>query len=288
MQSNILENRNTLRYRFLLMLFVAALPCFSQRVSWQKPEPVKPELQLFHSTQLVNLPTAETRQQSDLIFTVSHRFIPPVTRAKNGFYGLDGPVNIRLGLSYALTDKILITLARSNEMDNLDLQTKYKALAIRHSSFPVLISLNAGAAWNRQVFGKESGDPDNFQYYGQMIINTLYNKKLGLGVVPSYVYNSHIECIDKQYSFTLGNYVQYYISSLWSLYAEWNPTVTGFRDRHNSVPFGFELDTGGHFFKIILTNNARVNPSHFLSGADIDFNSRDWRLGFTITRLFSL
>lgn len=255
------------------------------QVRWQRSQPQKSDLQLFHSTHTVNLATTETLQKGDMLFEISHRFVPPITEAENAFFGLDGPVKMRLGLGYALSNRTLVTLARSNEMDNVDLQLKYKAIQLRHPVAPVVIAVQAGAAWNTQVQGRDKGDADNFQYYGQVMINTLVHKKLGIGVVPSYLYNSHIYCLDKQYSFTLGNYVQYYATPHWSLLAEWNPTVTGFRSKYNSVAFGIELETGGHFFKIVLTNNASLNPSQVLAGSDLKFNDGDWRLGFNITRL---
>lgn len=260
-----------------------------RQVTWNRSsKPVAVDLELFHSTHSVNLPTAETLQRGDFLFEISHRFVPPITDAKNAFFGLDGPVKMRLGLGYALANRMVLTLARSNELDNVDLQLKYKTWQLRNRIAPVLVTLNAGAAWNTQVVGRDKSDSDNFQYYGQLILNTMLGKKLALGVVPSYLYNSYIYCIDRQYSFTMGNYVQYYVSPHWSILAEWNPTITGFRNQHNSVAFGIELETGGHFFKIILTNNALLNPGQYLSGADINFKDADWRLGFNITRLLKL
>ena len=76
--------------------------------------------------------------------------------------------------------------------DNLDLQLKYKLLQMRHPIVPLLVGIQAGAAWNTQVIGRDKGNADNFQYYGQIMLNTLLWKKFGLGLVPSYLYNSHI------------------------------------------------------------------------------------------------
>ena len=88
-----------------------------------------------------------------------------------------------------------------------------------------------------------------------------------------------------KYSFTMGTYVQYYFSRSWSVLFEWNPTVTGWRDSFNSVSMGIELGTGGHFFKVFGSNNALINLSQFLAGADKKFSDGDARIGFMITRL---
>lgn len=247
------------------------------------------DLQLFHSTQVANLYTAETLQQSDILFEISHRFFPPVSDGGDALFGLDGPVNMRLGLGYALSNRILVTLARANVNDNVDLWVKYKALQIRSSFLPMIIALQAGGAWNTQkYFGRDRGDSRNFQYYGQVIANTLIAKKLGIGITPTYLQNTQIFSTDTENSFTLGAYAQYYISFGYALFVEWNPTISGPRYRYDSFTAGFELETGGHFFKFILTNNPYINPSQFQAGADVPFDSDNWRLGFNITRLLKL
>ena len=273
----------------LLALLIGSTNSLAQgkKVRWKRKAPVNTlSLQLFHSTQAINLPTTESLRPGDFEFEISHRFIPPVTEGSEALYGLDGPVNMRLALGYAPIRHTIVTLARSNVNDNMDLWIKRQLLQIRSHWLPTVVALRGGAAWNAQkTAGRNRTDSKNFQYYGQLIFNSMMAKKLGVGVVLSYLYNSHIFCEETQHSFTWGGYVQYYVSPLWSILAEWNPTVTGWRQYHNPVAFGIELETGGHFFKIILTNSPYLNPSQFLSGADLAFNDGDWRIGFNITRL---
>jgi hypothetical protein len=273
----------------VLMLGVGNL-LFSQeeQIGWKRsssPEP--PELHLFHSTQSLNLPTAETLQKGNFEFEISHRFIPTIQSGIKKLFGFDGPVNMRIALGYAVTNKLVVTLGRSNLNDNLDFWAKYKAIQIQSESFPVLIGVRGGVAWNTDVPGHSAGESKNFQYYAQLIFNTLYDKRLGIGIVPSYLCNSYIFYGDNQYSFTIGGNLQFYLTRVLSLLFEFNSTVTGFRTIHNPVAFGFELETGGHFFKILLTNSASLNPSQFLAGADLPFNGGEWRLGFNITRLLT-
>ena len=161
------------RYKFflkitMLMFFIFGfLPQIlsAQEIRWKRGERVAPELELFHSTHVINLLTAETLQKGDFEFEVSHRFIPPINEGYDAFWGLDGPANIRLALGYAPTNHLVVTLGRSNVNDNLDLQLKYKAFQIRHDIFPSLITFNLGAAWNSEVGDRSKGDSRNFQYF---------------------------------------------------------------------------------------------------------------------------
>lgn len=274
----------------ILMLLIIPVNQFAQgeRVKWKRSETTETQgLQLFHSTQAVNLPTTETLQKGNFEFEISHRFIPRIKDGVDELYGFDGPVNMRLALGYAPSDRMIITLGRSNYDDNVDLWIKYKTFELKNKVLPAVVALRAGAAWNTQVEGRSSGNTRNFQYYGQAIINTMISKKFAIGIVPSYLHNSYITSADVQYSFTMGANIQYYVSSLLSVLGEWNPTVTGFRVRNNPLALGIELETGGHFFKIVITNSIKLNPSQFLAGAEDSVNDGNWRIGFNITRLLN-
>ena len=266
-----------------LLIFNSTMNAQDRKSRWKSSAPVQIDLSLFHSTEVANLPTAETLQKGDFHFEISHRFNTPISSGWGELYGFDGSVSMRLALGYALTDHFLFTLGRSNRDGNIDFRLKYKAFQIRNDVLPTLISIRAGGAYNGKAKNIDNGD--KYQFYGQLIVNTLYNKKIGIGFVPSYLYNSHIYCLDTQDTFTFGMYAQYYISEGWNLFLEFNPTVTGWRDQYNSMAFGVELETGGHFFKILLGNNTKLNPSQYLAGAIDEINSDDWHLGFNITRL---
>lgn len=266
-----------------LLLFILLAHGYPQS-NWKQGKPVQHDLQLFHSMTVALLPTAETLQKGDVEFEVSHRFHTPVNSA-NSFFGLDGPANIRLALGYAVSNSLFLNVGRTNVFDNTEFQIRYKALQLKNDFFPVLMTLQGGVAYNSQVTQSISNNSKKYQYYGQVVVNTLIFQKVGLGIVPTYLQNAHIFCKEYQHSFTLGNYIQYYASERWSIFFEWNPTISGWRQYYNTVTIGFELETGGHFFKILLTNNDKVNSAQFHAGSDMDFLNGEWRIGFTITRL---
>lgn len=260
----------------------------SERPHWQRGAAARLGLQLFHSQHAFNLPTAEVLRKREMEFEISHRFLPPLKEGLDTFYGLDGPVNMRLALSFALTDHWQAALGRTNASDQIDLQIKRGGLQLTSGTLPLLLGAQAGAAWNTQVIGRDRGNSRNVQFYGQLILNTLYAKRLGVGLVPTWLYNSDILSPDRQYALTLGGYVQYWLGRSFSLCAEWIPTLSGTRHSYNTVSFGLERETGGHFFKILVSNNAQLNTALIHGGADTKAGAEGWRLGFMITRLFKL
>jgi len=283
-----------------IFVFILLIPfLLPAQPEWKRSAP--PEegpLDLFHATLIANLPTATMIAKGDFQFMIAHRFLPSIKDGYDAFYGLDGPAKIRLELGYGISNSLSVTVGRTNLIDNLDLQVKFKVLEIRSNILPGIITLKGGIAVNTEIpegIGRDKFDSDNFQYYGQFIYNTMFfNKKLGVGIVPSYLYNSDIFSPEKRYTFSLGNYYQYYFDARWSIWLELNPIVTGYQGpiefgvtekSYNSVTFGFDVETGGHFFKIFLTNNYRINLSQYIVGADKSASSGEWRIGFNITRV---
>ena len=272
----------------LLLCLVALSFAQNGHSHWQRTETPLVRANLFHSLHVINLPTASTLQKNDIEFEISHRFIPPVTEGTGALWGIDGPVNMRLGLTFGITNDLQIAVGRSNVEDNSDLQLRYQFARIEQLPIPVHLAIDAGIAYNSQLTADVKSNDRKYQYFARMIANTMIQKKVGFGMAPSYLYNSHIYCPNIQESWLLPVYVQYYVSSSWSLQAEWAPTLSGWRRWHDSFALGFEIETGGHFFKIFMTNNAVINPAQYLAGADLDPKSRDWRLGFMITRLLDV
>ncbi len=280
-----------MRKMMLVLVLIGGLTVTAaaqQEPAWHRSsDTTKLELQLFRSCQAFNLPTAETLQKHNLQFEVGHRLSPPV-HDSHSLYGLDGPATIRLGLSFAVSNKLMVTTAVSNANNSYDFGLKYKLPPILQGGFPVTAAVQGGLGWNTKVIGRTKGDSRNSQAYGQLIVNTMIHKKLGFGVVPSYLYNSIITDDSKsEHAIGLGGYAEYYVNPVLAVLAECNPVINGSHRQYQTGAFGIELNTGGHFFKILLTNSTWINPTQYLAGSEYKFRGNEWRFGFTITRLFS-
>lgn len=288
--------RTKLTLKFILLLSVS----YFAQPQWQKSEDkVELKLALFHSTQTANFATTESLDKGNWMYEISHRFIPSINEGIDALYGFDGPARIRFALAYGITDDLMTTFGRSNNTDNYELLFKQKLFQVNNEYLPSVFSLLGGMAINTEVpqsIDRSKGDFDNMQFYAQLIYNgMLFDNKLGIGIVPSYLYNSFIYAVDKQYTFTVGTYFQYYFNRTWSLFIEHNAIIAGYQGRirldelgksYNSLSFGAVIETGGHIFNFMLTNNARLNSTQYLVGADRASADNEWRLGFGILRYF--
>ena len=272
------------------ILAVIAIPgaasAQSDRVSWKRSgAALEPKTVVFHSTHVINLPTAETYQRGMFQFELSHRFVNAMSTGYDTFYGMDGPANIRLGLGYAVTDDVTLTLARSNLRGNVELLFKWSMFRPRSAGLPVHLGMVLGGGWDTNSPLQDASSHRSFQYFAQFVANTRIGRSLALGVVPSYLYNSIPESEDVEHALTLGLYGQYYLSSLMSLMLEWNVIEPGYYVKYDAFAWGIELETGGHSFKLVFTNSTHLNTPQYLPGTVDSAAPREWRFGFNITRL---
>jgi hypothetical protein len=272
-----------------MLVFVvigSATLAYGSDSSWKRSQ-TKSEFssQLFHANHAINLPTATMLGKQTFEFEIAHRFYPSIKSGHEVLFGLDGPAAIRFALAYGITNRLTVALGRSNLDDNVDLSVKGRVLEVVGSSLPLLVGFQSGFGWNTQVAGLSDTDSRALQFYVRAMINTMIAKKLALGLVPAYLYNSNVRSLDVEEIVTLGLVAQYYATPFFSLMAEWDPSLAGDDYLHDPVSWGIELETGGHFFKLVASNSTRLNPSQYMAGSDDPAGGRYWHLGFSITRL---
>ncbi len=245
------------------------------------------QIEVFHSTQAANLPTAQTIRGGLWMFEISHRFLPPISDGSDALWGLDGPVNNRLGLAYAPTNRTMIGLLRSNFDDNLEINAKGRFLEGRVGNVRYQVGAMGGIAFNFGALETGGVEANESQYYGQLMFNAALGDRLAVGVVPTGFWNPRIEDVDPENTFTLGLHGQYYATPGVSFLLEWIMSVESVNYPYDGVSAGVELETRGHFFKILVTNQVRMNPTQFLVGTPFDYGGDSLRLGFNITRVLS-
>ncbi|MEX2466001.1 MAG: DUF5777 family beta-barrel protein [Gemmatimonadota bacterium] len=240
--------------------------------------------QVFQSSHVANLPTATTLPSGDLLFEISHRFAPPVSEGAEALWGLDGPVINRLGLAYAVSDQALVGVTRSNLEDNLELGAQMRLFEGGAEGRPLALGVKGAVAWNTSPTLVQGAEDNESQLYLQLVLNAGFGPNVALGLVPTYLRNPRIRDFEADDAFVLGVHGQVALSPNLNFLGEWIVSENRPGQEFDSGTFGIELRTRGHFFKILLTNQVRMNPSQVLGGSAVEFTPDDWRLGFNITR----
>ena len=151
---------------------------------------------------------------------------------------------------------------------------------------PVALGLAGGFAVNTSP--PPGVDDNETQAYLQAILDVGVGSTVAMGVVPTYVRNPRIRDRESDDAFVLGLHGRAELTEGLGLVAEWMVSEERPGQTHDSGSFGLEIRTRGHFFKLFLTNQVRMNPSQAMGGAAVEFTPDEWRLGFSITRRIAL
>ncbi|HNK25945.1 MAG TPA: DUF5777 family beta-barrel protein, partial [Cyclobacteriaceae bacterium] len=131
----------------------------------------------------------------------------------------------------------------------------------------------------------------NFYYCGQIIFARKFTEGISLQLVPTVVhYNFVPTANDPNDLFSLGAGGRFKISKRVSVNVEYYYQLPAnqFAGTYNSLSVGFDVETGGHVFQLYMTNSTGMTERTFISETTGDFFKGDIRLGFTISRVFTI
>jgi len=258
----------------------------------------------WKSPMLINSYTTETERKGVLDFKISHRFgnIGGQSGGGHSLFGLDRASNIRFSFDYGVTEEFQIGIGRSKTNENIDGLLKYKFLKQKKESMPITAVILSNTAFTpeKDPSGNFSKIAHRFSFVNQVIIGSKLNNKLSVLfsislyhknlVVQTAGFNGLKEDNDL---FSLGCGTRYRITKKLSVVGEYNHTLGELRNSINYAyyhPFscGIELETGGHVFHINLSNSSGLIFQDLLDAESDSWGNGEFKLGFRISRFFSL
>lgn len=248
----------------------------------------------FKTTRLINGHSIENVAAGVLDFRISHRF-GYISGGSYELWGLD-EASMRLGLDYGLTKWWMIGVGRSTYQKQYDGFTKIKLL--RQSTgarkMPITVSAVGSMMYKSLHFEdptRENYYTSNMYYAGQLLIARKFSEALSLQIMPSFVhYNIVPLATDPNDILAVGMGGRVKISKRTSLNVEYYYQIPGykFEGTQNSLAIGFDIETGGHVFQLYCTNSTGMTERTFIAETTGDFFGGDIRLGFTISRVFTV
>ncbi len=254
----------------------------------------------FKSSRLILSQTTTLVRQYDLDFKVIHRFgdIGGTDGGSRTLYGLDNSSDILISLEYGLSDRLNIGFARSKYEQLLDLQLKYAVIRQKVTGgSPISVSLLAKAGLtpykvNTNIFDDYS---NRFSYFAQAILARKFSPDFSIQAAPALLFRNVVLAADDEktlfsmgiagrYKFTkrFGVVADYYLVS--SSYRKNNPNIS----YYNPLGLGIEIETGGHVFTVNFVNAKAIAENNFLPNSTSSWGKGQYRLGFTISRMFTL
>jgi len=255
-----------------------ALAALAAPVAGQGP------IEVFRSTQSALLPTATTIPSGNFMFEISHRFDQSISAGVDALWGFDGTVRNRLGFAYQPTRRLRVGVIRTNLDDNLELGARYTLWDGEPMGHPVAVGVAGSFVWNTDPQPTPGTEDNESQLYLLATLNARPHQRVAVGVVPAYLRNPRIRDEDYENAVALGIHAEVDLRRSIALIGEWIVSESQLETPYDSGTFGFEFTTRGHAFKVLVTNQARMNVSQALAGSRLKFSPDNFRFGFNITR----
>jgi hypothetical protein len=258
----------------------------------------EPVLAAFKATRLIFSQTTTTVKKNNLNFLVIHRFgdIGTAAGGAQTDFGLDRVNDVYIGFEYGLSDNLNIDFGRSTIWQLIDLQLKYAILhQTNDNSSSMAITLLGGAGVRPYGYGLFDTFGDRLSYIAEAILSRKFSSALSLEVSPVFVNNNSpippVSGSEKQF-FSIMAAGRLKLTPHMSILVDYAHPFSNFRNSGNGfedpLGFGIEEETGGHVFTINFTNANSVSQINSLSGTQQSWGKGQYRLGFTISRMFDL
>ena len=257
----------------------------------------------FKSTRLINFHTLETVVRRTLDVRISHRF-GEINSGSYNFFGLDGGATIKLALEYSFDGRFQFGIGRSSYKKEMDGFLKYRLLRqTTNNKMPVSVTLVSSAFYSLMKNEVLASGQDKYHYASdrmsfchQIIIGRKITEKFSFQVAPAMVHINQVEkatdhndiyavCFASR--FKLNKHISVTGEYAYRLNKYYNESISGIK-YYDSAGLGFDIETGGHVFQIHLTNSTSMNENEFIPFTQSSWKDFSVRLGFNISRVFTL
>jgi len=274
---------------FLIFLIVPFITNAQQKDSTKVKE--KLERSAFEGSSIIDNATNVLYHKNTLEVQMSHRF-GVINGGSNDMAGFWAPSNIRIGLSYAVLERLTIGYG-TTKFDRLqDFNWKVALLRqTRSNTMPISVSYYGNLTVSALKKDNFNLKQDRFSYFNQLIIAKRFSPNVSFQLAPSV---SHYNLVDKpamkndMVAIAFGGRIK--ISPQTAILFDYTQPVTQFDSAVQPKPgisIATEFSTSGHVFQIILTNyNGLVQQKNVMFNQN-DFFNGDFMIGFNITRTYN-
>ncbi len=292
-----------MKFRHLIyLMFCAPIGLFAQGEDLLADMDIKdnsPVLATFKGTRLINLHTVEVPGRRTLDFRIAHRF-GPFNAGWYDFYGLDGGASIRMGLEYSYDGRLEFGIGRTSVEKMADAFLKYRLLRQRASGWKqVSVTLFSSAYYTMlrdpdkatNGFDKYARRSSRLSYAHQIIIGRKFSDRFSLQIAPTLVHMNQVERIsDLNDAAILTAASRFKITKRSAITVEYGWRATGYTRTkyYDTLGVGWEVETGGHVFQMFLTNSIGLTEPQFLLRTNNKWSDAGIRLGFNISRVFTI
>ena len=247
-----------------------------------------PVMATFKATRIVNAQSIEMPKPRILEFVILHRFGSMANGAYD-LFGMDEAV-IRFDLEYGFSDRLSIGIGRSSLNKTYDIFSKLKIVDQRtgHRSFP--ISLVLFTKMEIETIMKDMDMQDRYTYDVQFLLAKKINRSLSLQLMPTFIHRNLVETHNDYHDLiSLGIGGRIKMTRRTSInFDTFFPIGKRGETYKQGWGIGYDIETGGHVFQLMVTNARGSFESEYIENASGAFEDLNLYLGFNISRAFYL
>lgn len=247
-----------------------------------------PVMATFKATRIVNAQSIEMPKPRILEFVILHRFGSMANGAYD-LFGMDEAV-IRFDLEYGFSDRLSIGIGRSSLNKTYDIFSKLKIVDQRtgHRSFP--ISLVLFTKMEIETIMKDMDMQDRYTYDVQFLLAKKLNRSLSLQLMPTFIHRNLVETHNDYHDLiSLGIGGRIKMTRRTSInFDTFFPIGKRGETYKQGWGIGYDIETGGHVFQLMVTNARGSFESEYIENASGAFEDLNLYLGFNISRAFYL
>ena len=275
----------------------------------------------FKTTRVICGHSVEPTKKNSLDFRISHHFgdiaTPNAAHTLAGFYAIS---DILFSFEYGVLDDLTVGIMGSKGAGPMqELYSgfvKYRVLKqTKDFKYPMTITLFGNACvsgmktdpFTGVAFKNEQASAAHrFSYTLQAMLAVKATDWLSIQLSPTFLWRNYVDNDNGKYGrdnngmFFLGFSArakfskrnafifEYFFPLSGSTYRQFFPMIRGIKDAayYPSLYVGMEFETGGHVFHVSLTNTEALVENDFLPYTHSNWAQGQFRLGFTISRLF--
>lgn len=261
----------------------------------------------FKDTRVINAHSVETVPARKLDFRITHRFGDLAGDAGGWptFYGLENAADVAMGLEYGVTNNITVGITRTKGSGPL----KQNVLGLLKIAV-MKQEINGNLPFSLTVVGRNSfstmqksqtegvlhffeSGAHRLSYHIGLYAARKFGERFSFQANAAWTYRNIVPDDDLNDLVSAGAAMRIQVTRAFGLIFDATVPFSSLRTTENgyypSFGVGFEFDTmGGHVFQINLTNATGIEETDYIPYTRSNWGEGEFRLGFTVSRLFSL
>jgi hypothetical protein len=246
---------------------------------------VEYERAAFETSSLIDNQTDRVYSKGMIEFIMNHRF--GMIGNSNDMVGVWGAANIRLALSYAVTDRITIGFGSTKDSRLQDFFLK-TAIFKQTVDGKMPFNITYYGNWTVNASPKENfyHTSDRWSFFNQLIVSRKVSKSISFLVAPSYSHYNRVESTMENDMAAIAFGGKYTFMKEMAIIVDFTTPLMTYEENTPKPGFGIGIEYGAfqHAFQLFVSNSRGIVNQQNIMFNQNDFFDGEFMIGFNIMK----